>query len=197
METSYPIVLTSTKEGYTAYIPDFNLTAKGEKQSDAIDAAKKAVYLWALSEENAGKSIPKPFSANGIVAKPGRIVTLIRISPEERQRTIQKSIAIPLWLNELAEKEDIDISQVLQEALKKKCTSNNHHTKKRHVSYCAAAFSGTAVSVLTFVPFFIFLHQRSLRTLHISLIVQGETTHTPLLAACRICPSLLQISFRF
>lgn len=74
---------------------------------------KKAVYLWALSEENAGKSIPKPFSANGIVAKPGRIVTLIRISPEERQRTIQKSIAIPLWLNELAEKEDIDISQVL------------------------------------------------------------------------------------
>ena len=80
METSYPIVLTSTKEGYTAYIPDFNLTAKGEKQSDAIDAAKKAVYLWALSEENAEKSIPKPFSANGIVAKPGRIVTLIRLT---------------------------------------------------------------------------------------------------------------------
>ncbi|MCF7631343.1 hypothetical protein L3K78_00500 [Oscillospiraceae bacterium SCCA1] len=51
------------------------------------------------------------------------------IFPEERQRTIQKSIAIPFWLNELAEKEDIDISQVLQEALKKKCTSNNHHTK--------------------------------------------------------------------
>lgn len=160
-------------------------------------SCKKAVYLWALSEENAEKPIPKPFSANGIVAKPGRIVTLIRISPEERQRTIQKSIAIPLWLNELAEKEDIDISQVLQEALKKKCTSNNHHTKKRHVSYCPAAFSDTAVSALTFVPFFIFLHQRSLRTLHISLIVQGETTHTPLLAACRICPSLLQISFRF
>ena len=42
----------------------------------------------------------------------------------------KKSIAIPLWLNELAEKEDIDISQVLQEALKKKCTSNNHHTKR-------------------------------------------------------------------
>lgn len=95
METSYPIVLTSTKEGYTAYIPDFNLTAKGEKQSDAIDATKKAVYLWALSEENAGKSIPKPFSANGIVAKPGRIVTLIRISPEERQRTIQKKHCYP------------------------------------------------------------------------------------------------------
>lgn len=128
-ETSYPIVLTSTKEGYTAYIPDFNLTVKGEKQSDAIDAAKKAVYLWALSEENAKKSIPKPFSANGIIAKPGRIVTLIRISPEERQRTIQKSITIPFWLNELAEKEGIDISQVLQEALKKKCTSDNHHTR--------------------------------------------------------------------
>jgi hypothetical protein len=41
---------------------------------------KKAVYLWALSEENAEKPIPKPFSANGIVAKPGRIVTLIRLS---------------------------------------------------------------------------------------------------------------------
>lgn len=31
METSYPIVLTSTEEGYTAYIPDFNITAKGEQ----------------------------------------------------------------------------------------------------------------------------------------------------------------------
>lgn len=120
METSYPIVLTSTKEGYTAYIPDFNLTAKGEKQSDAIDAAKKAVYLWALSEENAGKSIPKPFSANGIIAKPGQIVTLVDVSLEDQQRMVQKSIAIPFWLNELAEKENINLSQVLQEGLKEK-----------------------------------------------------------------------------
>lgn len=120
METSYPIVLTSTKEGYTAYIPDFNLTAKGEKQSDAIDAAKKAVNLWALSEENAGKSIPKPFSANGIVAKSGQIVTLVDVSLEDQQRMVQKSIAIPFWLNELAEKENINLSQVLQEGLKEK-----------------------------------------------------------------------------
>lgn len=120
METSYPIVLTSTKEGYTAYIPDFNLTVKGEKQSDAIDAAKKAVYLWALSEENAEKSIPKPFSTNGIVAKSGQIVTLVDVSLEDQQRIVQKSIAIPCWLNELAEKENIDFSQVLQEGLKEK-----------------------------------------------------------------------------
>ena len=120
METSYPIVLTSTKEGYTAYIPDFNLTAKGEKQSDAIDAAKKAVYLWALSEENAGKSIPKPFSTNGIAAKSGQIVTLIDVSFKDQQRMVLKSIAVPCWLNELAEKEGIDFSQVLQEGLKKK-----------------------------------------------------------------------------
>jgi hypothetical protein len=120
METSYPIVLTSTKEGYTAYIPDFNLTVKGEKQSDAIDAAKKAVYLWALSEENAEKSIPKPFSTNGIVAKSGQIVTLVDVFLEDQQRMVQKSIAIPCWLNELAEKENIDFSQVLQEGLKEK-----------------------------------------------------------------------------
>lgn len=120
METSYPIVLTSTKEGYTAYIPDFNLAVKGEKQSDAIDAAKKAVYLWAFSEENAEKSIPKPFSTNGIVAKSGQIVTLVDVSLEDQQRMVQKSIAIPCWLNELAEKENIDFSQVLQEGLKEK-----------------------------------------------------------------------------
>ena len=120
METSYPIVLTSTKEGYTAYIPDFNLTVKGEKQSDAIDAAKNAVYLWALSEENAEKSIPKPFSTNGIVAKSGQIVTLVDVFLEDQQRMVQKSIAIPCWLNELAEKENIDFSQVLQEGPKEK-----------------------------------------------------------------------------
>lgn len=81
---------------------------------------KKAVYLWALSEENAEKPIPKPFSANGIVAKPGRIVTLVDVSLEDQQRMVQKSIAIPFWLNELAEKENINLSQVLQEGLKEK-----------------------------------------------------------------------------
>ena len=59
MKTTYPIVLTSTKEGYTAYIPDFNLTAKGEQQSDAISAAKNAICMWAFSEENAEKSMEK------------------------------------------------------------------------------------------------------------------------------------------
>ena len=53
MKTAYPIVLTSTEEGYTAYIPDFNITTKGEQQSDAIYAAKNAICMWAFSEENA------------------------------------------------------------------------------------------------------------------------------------------------
>lgn len=80
MKTAYPIVLTSTEEGYTAYIPDFNITAKGEQQSDAINAAKNAICMWAFSEENAEKPIPKPFSTNGIAAKSGQIVTLIDVS---------------------------------------------------------------------------------------------------------------------
>lgn len=120
MKTTYPIVLTSTEEGYTAYIPDFSLTAKGEKLSDAIDAAKNAIYMWAFSEENAEKPVPKPFSTNGIVAKSGQIVTLVDVSLEDQQRMVQKSIAIPFWLNELAEKENINLSQVLQEGLKEK-----------------------------------------------------------------------------
>lgn len=94
MKTAYPIVLTSTEEGYTAYIPDFNLTAKGEQQSDAISAAKNAICMWAFSEEKAEKSIPKPFSTNGIAAKSGQIVTLVDVSLEEQQRMVQKSIAI-------------------------------------------------------------------------------------------------------
>lgn len=120
MKTTYPIVLTSTEEGYTAYIPDFSLTAKGEKLSDAIDAAKNAIYMWAFSEENAEKPIPKPFSTNGIAAKSGQIVTLVDVSLENQQRMVQRNVAIPCWLNELAEKENIDLSQVLQEGLKSK-----------------------------------------------------------------------------
>lgn len=120
MKTAYPIVISSTEEGYTAYIPDFSLTAKGEKLSDAIDAAKNAIYMWTFSEENAGKAVPKPFSTNGIAAKSGQIVTLVDVSFEDKRRMVQKSIAIPCWLNELAEKESINLSQVLQEGLKEK-----------------------------------------------------------------------------
>lgn len=81
---------------------------------------RKKLSICGLSEENAEKSIPKPFSTNGIVAKSGQIVTLVDVSLEDQQRMVQKSIAIPCWLNELAEKENIDFSQVLQEGLKEK-----------------------------------------------------------------------------
>lgn len=118
MEASYPIVLTPTEKGYTAYIPDFDLTTKGKRLSDAIDAAKNAICVWA--KENAEKAIPEPFSTNGIAAKSGQIVTLVNVFLKEQPRMVRKSVNIPYWLNELAEKEGIDLSQVLQEALKKK-----------------------------------------------------------------------------
>lgn len=76
--------------------------------------------MWAFSEENAEKPVPKPFSTNGIAAKSGQIVTLVDVSFEDKRRMVQKSIAIPFWLNELAEKENINLSQVLQEGLKEK-----------------------------------------------------------------------------
>ena len=69
----------------------------------------------------------------------------------------KKALLSPSGLMSLLKKKTSTYHKFSRKRSRKKCTSNNHHTKKRHVSYCPTAFSGTAVSVLTFVPFFIFL----------------------------------------
>lgn len=130
MKKVYAAVLTPDKAGgYSVSIPDLNIGTQGETVAECIDMARDAIGLWGISMQDAGKSIPEPLSLNP-VHQSGDIVTLVDIDftayrRANDMRTVRKNVTIQSWLNDLAEKEGINFSQVLSDGLKQKLNVQN------------------------------------------------------------------------
>lgn len=122
MKKVYPVVLTPAETGYVVYVPDLKINTEGENIANAMEMARDAIGLWAICEEDMGRSIPEP-SSKYPEHSPEEIVTLVDIDIDAYRRandnrTIRKNLTLPSWLNERAEKAGVNFSQVLQEGLK-------------------------------------------------------------------------------
>lgn len=130
MKKVYAAVLTPDKSGgYSVSIPDLNIGTQGETIAECIEMARDAIGLCGISMEDEGKPIPEPFSLNPS-HKSNEIITLIDIDFTAYRRandirTVRKNVTIQSWLNDLAEKEGINFSQVLSEGLKQKLNIKN------------------------------------------------------------------------
>jgi len=73
--------------------------------------------------EKDGKAIPMPSNCKLIKAGDDDMVSLVRCDTETYRRfyenkSVKKTLTIPMWLNERAERANINFSGILQEALK-------------------------------------------------------------------------------
>lgn len=125
MSVVFPIILTPEKDGgYSVDIPDLQIGTQGETIAECIEMARDAIGLWGMCEQDAGRIIP-----TAATLKPQclatEIVTLVDVDfaayrKAHDMRTIRKNVTIPSWLNDLAEKEGVNFSQVLQDGLKQR-----------------------------------------------------------------------------
>lgn len=119
---AYPVILTKEKEGnwYSVEVPGFNVSTQGDGIADAIYMARDVISLMAIDYEDDGKELPE---AKEIVDAPeGAIVTwvdadLVDYRRKFDKKTVKKNCTIPSYLNYAAEKQGINFSKVLQEAL--------------------------------------------------------------------------------
>lgn len=121
MKTVYPIIITPDGDYYLVYVPDLDINTEGESVADAIQMARDAIGLWGICQEDLGKTLPEPSALP--IAKEDEIVTLVDIDfvqyrKMQDNRAVRKNCTIPSWLNEMAEKEQVNFSAVLQDALK-------------------------------------------------------------------------------
>jgi predicted RNase H-like HicB family nuclease len=125
MRKVYPIVLTPGENGFMVYVPDLKINTQGDDIAEAIEMARDAIGLWGITEEDFGRKIPDPatLSCEEVPHEEGEVVTLVDVDFKAYRRAndiraVRKNVTIPSWLNEAAEKEGVNFSQILQEALK-------------------------------------------------------------------------------
>ena len=121
----YPAVLSPEGEMYNVVFPDIEgCYTCGDNLSDALTMAEDVLNFSLVGLEDGKEEIKAPSDMNSIPRKDGEIVTLIMADTDEYRRSIsniavKKTLTLPSWLNVAAEKQGINFSRVLQEALKK------------------------------------------------------------------------------
>ena len=123
MKVVYPVVITKGDKFMIASIPDCQIDTQGKDLADAIEMARDAISLWCVSEQDAGRPLPVPSELVDARKKFGESVTLVDSDIDEYRRkhdarTVRKNLTLPSWLNEKAEKANVNFSQLLQRALK-------------------------------------------------------------------------------
>ena len=124
--TVFPAIFTKMNDDGSYYIVDFidlkNCTTEGETIQEAYYMAQNAMGLF-LDDLT---KFPKPtLDFSNIKLNKDQFISFIGIDMNDyrkkfNNKSIKKTLSIPGWLDTLAEKENINFSQLLQEAIKEK-----------------------------------------------------------------------------
>ena len=122
MKYIYPVILSPAKSGYLVSVPDLDIDTQGSDIADALYMARDAIGLWGITQQDYKREIPIITNFKPQCEK-DEIVALVDIDFDAYRirydnRSIRKNLTIPAWLNDLAEKENINFSQILQKSLK-------------------------------------------------------------------------------
>lgn len=120
----FPAIFEFANDGISIEFPDLpGCLPCAHDDEEAIKNAKEAMALHLYSMEQDNNEIPEPTPITKLQSDKNQAIVLIEVwMPIYRDaienRAVKKTLTIPKWLNDLAEKEKVNFSQVLQEALK-------------------------------------------------------------------------------
>ena len=126
MKMIYPAVFypySDNSGGYVVEFPDLpGCVTGGKNLEEAMGMAVDAASGWILDELEEGNPVPKASRYEVIVPKENGQVNMVLLDIDayaERygEKAVRKNVTIPAWLNTFAEKQRINFSQVLQDAL--------------------------------------------------------------------------------
>ena len=117
---TYPAIFTKENNQYWVDFIDLEgCYSDGETLAEAMENAKEAMGLY-LEDL---KEYPEcTLDIKNIKLKDNQIISFISVDLVEHKRkyenkSVKKTLSIPAWLNTIAEKENLNFSQILQKAL--------------------------------------------------------------------------------
>lgn len=117
---------TDNENGFTVTFPDLpGCITEGSNMDEAVYMAKDALVGFLYGMEEDGEQIPTPSNPSNIDLPQGAFISIIEvrtdyIRDEIENKAVKKTLTIPKWLNDAAEKENINFSQLLQFAIKER-----------------------------------------------------------------------------
>ncbi|MEI6873625.1 MAG: type II toxin-antitoxin system HicB family antitoxin [Spirochaetota bacterium] len=112
--------------GYSVDFPDLpGCVSAGDYLEEALVLAREALSLHLFGMAEDGDPIPLPSDPASLAPDQGAFVAPVEGRPdmvgdEIRNRSVKKTLTIPYWLNEAAERNHVNFSQILQQALKER-----------------------------------------------------------------------------
>lgn len=103
--------------------PDLDVATSGETDEDALLSARELLGCVMYGLEEDGAEIPIPSRLDQLHAAANERIVLVdvympSVRMAENNRSVNRTVTLPAWLNAAALERNINFSQVLQEALK-------------------------------------------------------------------------------
>ncbi|HBC95495.1 MAG TPA: pilus assembly protein HicB [Clostridium sp.] len=128
---TYPAIITQYKNNIGITFPDLpGCVSDANSMEEAVKNAREALALHLFGMEEDGFEIPKPSPINKLKLEENDIPLLVDVYMPLYREAIQNTsvrttVTMPQWLKTLAEKNNINFSQVIQTALKEKLNINS------------------------------------------------------------------------
>lgn len=122
----YPAIFTyEPEQEISVFFPDLDCATSGINEKDALLSARELLgcVLYGMEEDHEALPVPTPLWE--IQTLKNECTTLVdvympSIRMSQVNRSVNRTVTLPAWLNAAALERSINFSQVLQEALKEK-----------------------------------------------------------------------------
>lgn len=126
----YPAVFTYEPDQEIAVVfPDLDVATSGVDDTDALLSARELLGCVMFGLEEDGEEIPAPTPLAQVRTEANEKAVLIDVyMPSVRlaqvNKSVNRTVTLPAWLNAAALERNINFSQVLQDALKRQLHMN-------------------------------------------------------------------------
>jgi len=123
---TYPAIFDKEESGYFVKFPDIQpCYTEGKTLEEAVIMAKDVLESRIEVALERGETLPAPSDVDTLSGDKVMIIVADIENIKSQTRFVRKTLSIPYWLNAAAEKEHINFSGVLQEALKERLADSD------------------------------------------------------------------------
>lgn len=107
----------------SVFFPDLDVATSGNNDDDALLSARELLGCVLFGLEEDGEAIPSPTALNAVQLEANERAVLVdvympSVRMAQNNKSVNRTVTLPAWLNAAALERNINFSQVLQDALK-------------------------------------------------------------------------------